>query len=441
MNIIYDIDEITESKELLQKEPNQFLQLFIYLILAVIIAVLLWMYFGEIDVVVKAKTIVRPSSKISTITNALPEKVEAVYFGQGIEVGDGDTLYTLENESFVKEKALLEEQIKKSRNNLKTLKILKEFILDGTAIYELNKKNIQSSMKQLENEIIQTRINYDNMVTFKDSIEQKNNLFAPSNNEYFTKFLDYQYNYELLKTDLEKKERAYEKSKLLFEEKAISTESLNDVKESYIIAKLELQKYDNENFASIYTTIEECKKKLDQLLASIEKEVIAYEDNINELNHRKIIAKSNIEKSVVKAPISGVINVITEINRGDYLLTGVEILTIVPNDHKPFKCKIFVPNKDISKINIGDKIKYKFDALPYREYGTVKGEVFKMGTDITNTENGFYLIEALVDNKGIVNYKGVQAQLKAGMEGEALIITERKKIIKILLEKIDLSLN
>lgn len=441
MNAIFDIREITESREMMEAQPHKFMSLFIYLLLFMIGISFLWCILSEIDISVKAHAVIRPNSKISTITNAVSEKVEEVNFEQGKKVFAGDILYSVKNDRLVKEQSMIKHQLDKAEYDLKLLEALESFILYGTEVSNTKEALMLNPRKQLENEIIQTKDTIDKLVTFKNSIEQHKNLFSPSEQEYYTKFLDYKYSYELLKTDFEAKEDRYLKSKQLFKEEAISLDSLNYTKEEYNVSKLELDKYKNQNLTTIHTTIEDCEKKLKEVLADIEKELISYQDNVESLRHQLVGVDTNIEKSVVKAPIEGIVNVITELNRGDYVLEGTEVLTIIPDSDNEFKCKIYVSNKDITKINVGDKIKYKFKSLPYKEYGTIKGEVLKISSDIASRDNtgGQYLIEATVEDKDLYNYKGEMAYIKPGMEGEAIIITDRKTILRFLLEKLDLS--
>ena len=86
------------------------------------------------------------------------------------------------------------------------------------------------------------------------------------------------------------------------------------------------------------------------------------------------------------------------------------------------------------------KIKYNIYALPISEYGEVIGTITKISKDIKVDQDnpmGYYLVEGNVENKPLYDYKGKQVNLKIGMNCEAQIITERKKILFYVLEKMD----
>ncbi|MHB8072849.1 HlyD family efflux transporter periplasmic adaptor subunit [Desulfosporosinus fructosivorans] len=149
----------------------------------------------------------------------------------------------------------------------------------------------------------------------------------------------------------------------------------------------------------------------------------------------------NIKEATVTSPIDGIVNLYTEINHGDLLQSGKEIAAIVPDTGSENRIQLIVSNKDIANIKEGQKIKYHFTALPYREYGELEGTVTKVGTDArVEKESGvsYYMAEATVENKELESYKGVKAQIKVGMACEAQVVTKSKKIIRWLLEKIDL---
>jgi HlyD family secretion protein len=81
--IIQDINELSDSRELLESKPHKFVLLFLYIFMSLLVAALVWTYFGEKDVVVKANGNVRPNEGISFIRNKVLGKVERVNYKNG----------------------------------------------------------------------------------------------------------------------------------------------------------------------------------------------------------------------------------------------------------------------------------------------------------------------------------------------------------------------
>lgn len=385
--IIQDISEITDSRELLEAKPHPFLAFFIYLILAIIITALIWSYFGEIEIVVKAQGIVRPDAKLSTIRNKISGKVVNVFFADGQMVQKGDLLYRIEDGNPELEKNAAAQELQKTRSELEGLRILNQCIL-------ANK-----------------------------TVEQSRIMFGNDANEYFYRYLEYASNYTKLTNALKQRRETYNSLQKLWEDGAAAREDVKNARESLDSAELDLQIYRNKLLVEIQNNI-----------ATDEKAIIALERNLKS-------SALSIGDSVVTAPIAGVINTVKEINQGDLLQSGEEIITIVPEHNTRYKVQIYVANKDIANIKTGDPIKYHFLALPYREYGELKGRITNIGIDAKPdgaNAAAVYLVEADIENKPLYSYKGTKAEIKVGMLCEAQVITKTKKILYFLLEKIDL---
>lgn len=95
--------------------------------------------------------------------------------------------------------------------------------------------------------------------------------------------------------------------------------------------------------------------------------------------------------------------------------------------------------KIIMCIDIINTIFY-YDTLPYKEYGKFKGKVKFISSNSITYENctSLYSINGSIENKEIYSYKGVPNELKIGMSANVSIITDKKKIIYYLLEKLNI---
>lgn len=147
-----------------------------------------------------------------------------------------------------------------------------------------------------------------------------------------------------------------------------------------------------------------------------------------------------LDLNVVKTPIEGIIQVIQEFNTGDYMPSGIEVLRIIPGNGSDYKIEMIVQNKDISQLQVGQQINYRFLSLPHEEYGTLKGEILKISGDaLTNNIQATlaYKIEASINDIKLYDKKGKPAYIKPGMACEARVIVRKKKILYFVLEKIN----
>lgn len=106
----------------------------------------------------------------------------------------------------------------------------------------------------------------------------------------------------------------------------------------------------------------------------------------------------------------------------------------------PLYMQITVANKDIGLVEPGMPIKYKFDAFPYADYGTMGGEVSAVSLSaVEDPVMGYvYHVRGALDEVSFqVNKKErKECPVKAGMTATAELVTERKKIFSIVIGKL-----
>ena len=143
----------------------------------------------------------------------------------------------------------------------------------------------------------------------------------------------------------------------------------------------------------------------------------------------------------MKAQMTGVINSNVELVEGDYLSSGIQVLSILPKDSGMYKAYIYVNNQDIGKLEVGMGVKFNVYAYPNTDYGYLTGEITKISEDLkvdSSSSTSYYLVEAALDSVEMIDDHGNSAQLKSGMACNAKIITERESILKFVLDKLNL---
>lgn len=279
-----------------------------------------------------------------------------------------------------------------------------------------------SYLKEVESNITETEKSMKELTLSQKGTLSKKELLKKSEEERTNALLNFQLNYQV---DLQSKIAALkdsiksltdnldnlkleDKKVLLTGEKAKTDASLEEYKNTEIRSAIDSMKTDED------------KKK--ELAAAIEK-----------LNSR-------IEDATVKAAKSGVINSSTELVKGDTLSAGTPVMTIIPDNESSFKANIYVSNKDIGKLKEGMQVKFNVYALPNSEYGYLTGRIAKISKDLKVDEkngSGYYLVEASISGKSLYDSKGKAAALKTGMSCQAQMITENKRILKLVLEKMN----
>lgn len=187
------------------------------------------------------------------------------------------------------------------------------------------------------------------------------------------------------------------------------------------------------------STIELEKFRLDRLVhieASIEEKEAAVQLLRSQIDQLQL----SIDKQSIHAPISGMVHMMKELNMGDIVQPGESLLSVIPVNESMYKISIAVPNHEIGQIALGQEVDMNFHAFPKQSFGSLVGTVQSISTDSIVQQDGrsYYTVEASISNTPLVNRKGESGEIRVGMTAEAYVITDSKKIIHFLLEKINL---
>lgn len=309
----------------------------------------------------------------------------------------------------------------------------------------------------------------------KKAIEQGND-FLSDNISAQESYNQYKNNYTVLLDDYNNKlnyyNNIYNQYVKQTNEGIITQENINSAKCSYESANLDIEVLKNTYISQIQSKIstlendiktleneksnleisikgisdlEEYKKLSEekfknQFIVSINSNIDSITENISSIETQIIELKQTIDNSEIKASCAGVITLLQEINTDDIVQAGSQLCSIVP-DSGELKATLYIPENAISKIKVGQKTEYIFDAIPYNEYGKITGEIQTISADsfaneTTNTK--FYIAQADLSSLSLQNKDGNVRELKTGMMLEAKTISGSKKAIIWLLQKINL---
>ena len=138
--------------------------------------------------------------------------------------------------------------------------------------------------------------------------------------------------------------------------------------------------------------------------------------------------------------MDGYVQEIASLNVGDYLEANSEVLKIIPNDNENFRVEIWISPKDMGKIKVGQKVKYRLSAFPFFEYKGADGIITSIDHDIRKSEDGsrvYYSVYADIDRINFSNRHGDTFPIRAGLETDVRIVMEQKPIIYFILKKLD----
>ena len=496
---IEDIDNLSDSRQVLESKPNKFIIIFIYILLTLILMFLTWAWFSEKEVVAKVSGVVRPNSQVQIISNIVQGEVKNVKMKNGKKVSKGDILFEIDSDSLEKEKQRIDDQIDKINEDNRNLNKLNKSI-DSNKNYFSNsgsEKEYYYKFKSYEsgNNISLTEKN--NVVKSKDKLnDEKSNLeklnksiveetnYNQKDSSYSAQYESYMNSRRMIKNKIEQlnsskselnKQIESENKKinempkddnqqLDFKKASIDdkNQQISQIDIEIQNSNEELKKLKNDTITQIKGSIEKVNQSIDTLdgnlrsldeslnikkdsnkttiLAQIEEKINLNKQSKTELEAKKKQIEDSLAKCAVKAPINGKINTIVDLQQGLVLQPGTIVANIIPNSDN-YKIELMIPTKDIANIDINKKIKYSFEALPYSEYGFLEGKIESISPDSkvdSKTGISFFTGEGSLNSNVVHSNKGEESYVKPGMICEAKIITRNEKMLYYLLEKIGL---
>ena len=341
--------------------------------------------------------------------------------------------------------------------------------------------DIRSQILLIENQLISDKGNKElqkalnSYTELKNSVEQGLN-FMSDDIDLKNSYDNYISGFSVLADDYNTKTSEYNELYSRYSQQNNSTKvtevNVNEAKCAYESAQLDVDVIKNTFISQLQSTIntlegdvktlENNQKSLELSLKGVE-DLDKYEelseeklkneavitvntelDNINEniLSIESQLAEVNetIRNSEVKASYDGTVTLVDEMNEGDIVQAGNPLCSIIPNDDE-LKVLLYIPENEVSKIKVGQKTEYIFDAIPYNEYGKITGEITSISADSVLNESAgtkFYIAQANLSAHSLKNTDGNVREVKTGMMVEAKTISGSKKAIVWLLEKVNL---
>lgn len=96
-NEILNIDEYTDSMEIILAKAPRFTKVSMYLLLLVIAAALFWAYFTKIDITAKGIGVVRPEGDVTKIQAEAGGRIVELFVEEGDKVEKGQMIMKLED--------------------------------------------------------------------------------------------------------------------------------------------------------------------------------------------------------------------------------------------------------------------------------------------------------------------------------------------------------
>ncbi|MCF6345234.1 MAG: HlyD family type I secretion periplasmic adaptor subunit [Thiomicrorhabdus sp.] len=423
-----DIEFMSSLSQAALERPTARSQWLVWIILLVVIWLITWANYAELDKIVRGEGKVVPSTKIQIIQNLEGGIVEEIFVNTGSHVTKGQILMKLNNIQFSSsfdESEIKEAQLTARAQRLKAEAFNKPFKPHTTAqdqkiqiLYDREKRLYKARARQHKTN--------DNIIA--EQIEQKKLELREAKNQLIQ-----------LKRTLQ----------LLQQEIALTQPLVNQGIASHVDL-LKLQREENEAYSKL-KSVEYSIPKFQSVITEFRSKRIEAKENLMNEAHEEFnqvlaeisqLEKSNtaladrVTRTEIKSPVNGTIKQMFVSTIGGVIQPGRDIIEIVPeNDALVLETKILPA--DIGFIYNGLVAKVKFTAYDFSIYGGLDGTVSQISADtITDEEGNSFYIARIKTNETHLGSVDNPLYLLPGMTASVDIIVGKHTLLDYLLKPI-----
>ena len=394
----------------------------------VIIWLIVWAYYAEIDALTRGQGKIIPSHQLQIIQNLEGGIVSEILVEEGESVKKGQILIKIDDTNFISN--FLENELRYNELEAKSIRLLAESTGNKfKASKEIEKKSPElikhekslylSNLEQLNN----------NVLIYKRRLAQKRN----ERTEAEAKLKQLQLNYKLIQQEVNI-------NKPLVEKGIVSEVEFLQLQRQQSSLQGEMQAI-KLSIPRLISVIEEQKNNIKEVnlkFRNTAKEL--YNETKAEMERLKrtnIAREDKVKRTYVRSPVDGTINQLLVNTVGGVVRPGMDIVEIVPSqDNLLVEAKI--RPADIAFLYPGQKAIVKFSAYDFAIYGSLKGELTHISADTIVDEidkQSYYLVRIKTD-KNYLGSEKKKLKLIVGMTADVDIITGKKTVLDYILKPI-----
>lgn len=396
----------------------------LYTILAVMLALLLWAAFAQVDEISRGEGRVVPSRQVQVIQSLDGGIVTEILVDAGDVVKVGTPLIKIDETraaSSLKENqgqylALLAKEARlKALANGTSYNPPAQVQQEMPQAYEQERALYQASREELDSTL---NIARDQMVQREKEL------------------IEVQFKKEIAEKTYESASKELAANKPLLASGAVSEIDILRLEREATKARGEIDQA-RAQLSRIQVSISEAKRKIAEaeqsFLSKVRTELNDTSAKVNSLTQTSVALTDKVKQSTLKSPVNGKVSRLFYNTVGGVIQPGKEVMEVVPTDDSLI-LETKVQIKDIAFIRPEQAAIIKLTAYDYTIYGTLNGVVDSVAADsiVDEKGNAYYVVK--VRTQQSVMGKGLP--IIPGMMAQVDILTGKKTVLSYLLKPV-----
>ncbi len=374
---ISDNEFLAPALEIIETPPSPVRIAFLWFVCALVVVGIALAYFGRIDIIASAQGKFQPTGRVKVIEPVETGQVAAIYVANDSLVKEGDVLVELN-------RSAAEADMRAARDDLasafaETLRRGVELIaarahdfspppavdwpndvspaLRGREerVLAADLGKLAATVGSFDAQLVQKTTERDML---KQTIATQKNLVATLQQrvDMRTKLVQSQSGSKAAVIDATETLQ-YQQTQLALQQAQLATVSTG----------LDVIVRDSEK--AVQTFLSEQAQKLDDA-----------ERRAEDLSQNLAKAEAKVDNLTLRAPIAGRVQSSVITNIGQVVISGQEVMRIVPEDSK-LEIEAYVLNRDIGFVSGGQEAVVKVESFPFTRYGSIKAHVKRIARD------------------------------------------------------------
>ncbi len=145
--------------------------------------------------------------------------------------------------------------------------------------------------------------------------------------------------------------------------------------------------------------------------------------------------EERVSRTIIKAPVEGIVNRLNFRTPGGYVNTGDVILELVPTGESLI-IEAKIKPQDISRIRVDDAVRIRLSAYDSAKYGAVDGRVTRISPDVVMEEGNQgasqYLIDVSIEGKLFLENSSTPVTFIPGMTATVDVLSGKRTVFEYI---------
>lgn len=363
--------------EIERTPPSPMGRIVLWAIMAFLTVMLVWSYFGKIDVVAVAPGKIVPSARVKTIQSLETAVIKEIRVREGDLVSAGEVVFVLDDGQTRPDVENLKEQADETRARLQAVELLLKTVdadesneIPTLTVTGVEDKSVVMKHKALFNE---------QWLGFEAGKLESIRLIEKTEAEINAMRSEI----KKLSETLPIAAKRADSLKNLWKLKAASEMDYLNLEQQRIEMKQNLERSRFE-LMSLESSMKHGRQGLARLVAEnrtkLATEYNELSSQLASIESQSLKAVSRNQQTLLRAPVDGYIQGLAAFTEGGVVRAADVLANIVPQVGG-LEIEAFVDNKDIGSVEVGQEVTIKLDAFDFTKYGVIKGKVELISKD------------------------------------------------------------